>query len=73
MAKKKESGFSRFLNRFSTEQVSTEYLFHVKGPDSFVCPKCGCREHLGHHPAACFFVIVLLFWHDNSPLCVVSK
>ena len=51
MAKKNELSFSSFIKRFSTEQACAEYLYQVKWPDGFVCPKCGCREHypIRHH------------------------
>ena len=45
MAKKKELSFSRFLKRFSTEKACADYLYQVKWPEGFVCPKCGCREY----------------------------
>ena len=45
MAKKKELSFSRFLKRFSTEKACADYLYQIKWPEGFVCPKCGCREH----------------------------
>ena len=45
MAKKKELSFSRFLKRFSTEKACADYLYQIKWPEGFVCPKRGCREH----------------------------
>lgn len=45
MAKRKELSFSRFIKRFSTEESCAEYLYQVKWPEGYVCPKCGCREH----------------------------
>src|SRR5664280_2773753 len=30
--------------RFATEQSCREYLFQLRWPDGFRCPRCGCRE-----------------------------
>ena len=44
MAKKKELSFSRFIKRFSTEKACSDYLYQVKWPEGFVCPKCGWQR-----------------------------
>lgn len=51
MAKKNVLSFSKFIKRFSTERACAEYLYQVKWPKGYVCPKCGCREHypIRHH------------------------
>lgn len=33
--------FQEFITRFSTEEKCREYLFEVRFPKGFVCPKCG--------------------------------
>ena len=33
--------FREFIKRFSTEEQCREYLFALRFPDGFVCPKCG--------------------------------
>src|SRR6266704_3594292 len=30
--------------RFRSEEACREYLFELRGPDGFRCPRCGCRE-----------------------------
>lgn len=37
--------FDEFVKQFSTEEQCRDYLFHLRWPDGFVCPKCkneGC-------------------------------
>jgi transposase-like protein len=33
-----------FESRFSTEGACREYLFRLRWPDGFCCPRCGCRK-----------------------------
>ena len=33
--------FSEFTNRFSSEEQCREYLYQLRWPDEFTCPKCG--------------------------------
>ncbi|MBQ7859800.1 MAG: IS1595 family transposase [Faecalibacterium sp.] len=35
---------SQFRKRFQTEADCKNYLYTVRWPKGFVCPKCGCRE-----------------------------
>ena len=44
MHHKKELSLRKFMDRFPTEESCEEYLFQLKWPDGFICPKCGCRE-----------------------------
>lgn len=45
MAKQETMSFSEFRERFSTEESCRKYLFSVRWPNGFVCPRCGCMEH----------------------------
>jgi hypothetical protein len=33
-----------FVSRFETEEACADYLFQVKWPDGFVCPRCDYRH-----------------------------
>lgn len=33
-----------FCCRFSTEEACAGYLFHIRWPDGFVCPRCGTKQ-----------------------------
>lgn len=35
---------SEFDSRFGTEEAYREYLFQLRWPEGFRCPRCGCRE-----------------------------
>lgn len=35
---------TEFEARFSTEEACREYLFRLRWPDGFRCPRCGCRK-----------------------------
>jgi transposase-like protein len=37
--------FDEFVTRFSTEEQCREYLFQLRWPNGFVCPRCGSREY----------------------------
>jgi transposase-like protein len=45
MAKQKAMGFKEFRERFNNEEACREYLFTIRWPNGFVCPKCGCIEY----------------------------
>ena len=45
MAKAAQISFKDFRTRFSTEDACRDYMFEVRFPDGFACPKCGCREY----------------------------
>lgn len=45
MAKAAQISFKDFRTRFATESACRKYMFEVRFPDGFVCPKCGCREY----------------------------
>lgn len=45
MAKAAQISFKDFRTRFATEAACRKYMFEVRFPDGFVCPKCGCREY----------------------------
>jgi len=36
--------FREFIKRFSTEEQCREYLFELRFPNGFICPKCNHRE-----------------------------
>src|SRR5450759_3784960 len=36
--------WSEFDARFGTEEACREYLFRLRWPEGFRCPRCGCRE-----------------------------
>lgn len=37
--------FLEFQERFSDEEACYEYLFKVRWPDGFICPRCGCKHY----------------------------
>lgn len=41
MAKQDPISFMEFKRRFSSEEACRDYLYHMRWPDGFVCPKCG--------------------------------
>ncbi len=45
MAKAEKITFKSFRARFATEEACRDYMFEVRFPNGFVCPKCGCREY----------------------------
>ena len=45
MAKQKRMGFREFQEQFCTEEACSEYLFDLRWPNGFICPRCGCREY----------------------------
>jgi hypothetical protein len=34
-----------FQEKFNTEEKCREFLFKLRFPQGFVCPKCGCTEY----------------------------
>ena len=44
MSKKKALSFSQFIKWFPTEKSCEEYLYQLKWPHGYVCPKCGSRH-----------------------------
>lgn len=34
--------FEEFVRQFSSEEQCRDYLYQLRWPDGFVCPKCGC-------------------------------
>jgi transposase-like protein len=36
--------FDEFIKRFLTEEQCEEYLYHLRWPDGYVCPKCGKKR-----------------------------
>jgi len=45
MAQQETIGFMDFCNRFATEEACREYLFELRWPEGFMCPKCGGKEY----------------------------
>jgi len=37
--------FDEFVKRFSTEEQCRDYLFQLRWPNGFGCPRCGCNEY----------------------------
>jgi transposase-like protein len=37
--------FNEFMERFKTEQDCRDYMFSMRWPKGFECPKCQRREH----------------------------
>ena len=37
--------FDEFIKRFSTEEQCRDYLFQLRWPNGFECPRCGCKEY----------------------------
>jgi transposase-like protein len=37
--------FDEFVKRFSTEEQCRDYLFQLRWPNGFKCPRCGCNEY----------------------------
>lgn len=46
MANRKRLSKAEFEAQFGTEELCRQYLYNVRWPDGFVCPKCG--RHLGY-------------------------
>ena len=45
-----------FDERFYTEEACYEYLFNLRWPEGFICPRCGYRD----------------FWKSAKGLCICS-
>jgi hypothetical protein len=41
---------AEFDERFSTEEACYKYLFDLRWPDGFRCPKCGNKQYWLSHP-----------------------
>jgi len=37
--------FDEFVKRFSTEEQCRDYLYQLRWPDGFKCPRCECKEY----------------------------
>jgi transposase-like protein len=37
--------FDEFVRQFSTEEQCRDYLYNLRWPDGFVCPRCGSKEY----------------------------
>jgi hypothetical protein len=44
MAHTEGMNFRQFQERFTSEADCQRYLYQIRWPDSFICPKCGCRR-----------------------------
>lgn len=58
MAQRESMSFREFRERFQTEKDCREYLFHLRWPKGFKCPKCqregaGCYEIRGRNEYVC--------------------
>jgi len=45
MARQERISFWEFQERFRTEEACREYLFKLRWPEGYECPRCGCREY----------------------------
>ena len=45
MAKQKRMGFLEVQEQFGSEEACRKYLFELRWPNGFICPRCGCREY----------------------------
>ena len=44
MAHTEKMSFKQFRDKFSDETTCRDYLFKVRWPEGYICPKCGCKE-----------------------------
>ena len=44
MAHTEKMSFKQFRDKFSDETTCRNYLFKVRWPEGYICPKCGCKE-----------------------------
>ena len=44
MAHTEKMSFKEFREKFSSESACKNYLYRVRWPEGYICPKCGCRE-----------------------------
>jgi transposase-like protein len=44
MAQQEELNMLTFMERFDTDEKCREYLYKVRWPNGFVCPKCGAKD-----------------------------
>lgn len=70
---------TEFGTRFGTEEACREYLFRLRWPDGFRCPRCSCRKSwavrevllqcagCGHQTSVTAGTI---FQDTRSPLCL---
>jgi transposase-like protein len=44
MAQQESMGIAEFIEKFNTEEKCRDYLYQIRWPDGFVCPKCGAKD-----------------------------
>ena len=44
MAQRESMSMLEFMERFETEEKCREYLYQLRWPEGFVCPKCGVKD-----------------------------
>ena len=44
MAQRESMRMLEFMERFETEEKCREYLYQLRWPEGFVCPKCGVKD-----------------------------
>ncbi len=44
MAQQESMNMVEFMKRFDSEEKCREYLYHIRWPEGFVCPKCGVQD-----------------------------
>lgn len=44
MAQQETMTMMKFMERFDTEEKCREYLYKIRWPEGFVCPKCGAKD-----------------------------
>jgi transposase-like protein len=45
MAEQKLTRFQKIQERFKTDDVCRKYLFSLRWPNGFICPRCGCNDY----------------------------
>lgn len=56
MSQQERLNFKEFRRRFQTEETCETYLFRLRWPNGFVCPKCrgqGCYQLHGRREYVC--------------------
>lgn len=44
MAQQESMSLTEFIEKFNTEEKCRDYLYQIRWPDGFVCPKCGVKD-----------------------------
>jgi transposase-like protein len=44
MAQQASMTLTEFMKKFAAEEACEEYLYHIRWPEGFICPKCGIKD-----------------------------